>query len=131
MTVVSDFFHSYSSSYLYILHLAYTMAVMMVFGRVIASFAVGSISWGEERLTKEMLERSGEVREYLEEECKDIDKNVGSVMKLIVRLGCGLQGFVLFDTNGDRNGWAMGLISLLLMMVFPLVANPVIRLFLK
>eukprot|EP01040_Poterioochromonas_malhamensis_P014319 gene14319-15839_t len=113
------------------LRISYTLAVMFVFGTLfpplalITTIAVINITLLEEYLTKRMSDshrrEQGKYMSYLEEECKDIDKSLFKVMRLIVFVTCGLMGFLLFDVFGDGNGWRDGLIPMSLMISLPLL----------
>ncbi len=138
------------------LRINYTFAVMFVFGSLfpplalIAVMAIINITILEDYLMKNTLEPSSsqmniemedsslsssscsfDYMDYVEEECKDIDRNWFKMKKLIVWLTCALFGFVLFDVCGDRNGWREGVIPMVLMIVFPLVFFAAVALILK
>eukprot|EP01040_Poterioochromonas_malhamensis_P013870 gene13870-15305_t len=110
---------------------SYTLAVLFVFGSLfpplamIATIAVINITALEEYLTKRMLGTSqpsqmmSDYALYLEEECKDIDRNVFKILRLIIFIMCGLSGFLLFDVCGDTNGWSNGIATMIVMVLFP------------
>lgn len=122
------------------LRIGYTLSVLFVFGSLfpplalIAMIAVVNTTTLEEYLTKKMLQQSSERRDYsayLEEECKDIDRSVFKVMRLILLMTCGLFGFLLFDVCGDKNGWNNGVIVMILMIVLPLLVYWTISILVK